>query len=379
MSLSPLPTKLDERLLTFLDCDGLSRMAQVSKYWQSLADPHLYYKINFATSDCCRTRDFLLTLISRPQLAAHIRIVALSSASEGVFENPGNHEWLNMSIGSIHEEIDKIYSFAARLNKSSPYYSVPWLSDILSDDRCLESAWVLIASLAVNVETIFVALMRSLETQLGLVMASSYPERFTKVRHLAICDRPPVDIPVNPGLEALLIENTEALQLRDIEPSTTSLRKFRLGNILAFQDNPIEHLCGNGKAPHLTRLMLRELPCNQSDWLQQIVTILRDHCPLLEYLEVAELYWTTDDGVESPPLPLPNLHQLNALTTLRIDLDHPVDSEDRSALIQPDKLLPPNLTTLELTEVEIGGLARDLQNDLNLHDSDTAMSTMPSR
>jgi hypothetical protein len=113
------------------------------------------------------------------------------------------------------------------------------------------------------------------------------------------------------------------------------------------------------------------MPCNQFDCLQQITTTLRDHCPLREYLESTGLYDTIVDGVQpqSPPLPLPGLHHFIDLTTRRIDLDH-VSKEDRCALLQPDKLLPPNLIVLELT------IARHLRDNLNLHDQDTAMSTL---
>lgn len=75
MSLSALPTELDEQLLAFLHYDGLSCVTRVSRYWQALAEPHLYHNVYFTTIESRRVHCLVLALLSRSYLGTYIRSV----------------------------------------------------------------------------------------------------------------------------------------------------------------------------------------------------------------------------------------------------------------------------------------------------------------
>lgn len=143
------------------------------------------------------------------------------------------------------------------------------------------------------------------------------------------------------------LQDTENLQLHGVIPPVTKLGTLNLDNVIT-DSNTIEWSCGSDRVPHLTHLTLREIPWKHPNGLKQIVATLRDQCHALKGLEPFELYRSPFD-----PLPLPELRGLTSLTTLRIDLDHPVSRVDRRELLQPKKLRPPNFNNLELTEVDI--------------------------
>lgn len=75
MSLSALPTELDERLLAFLHYDELSRVTRVARYWQALTKPHPDRDVYFSTIEPGRFRCLVLALLSQSYLDPYIRSV----------------------------------------------------------------------------------------------------------------------------------------------------------------------------------------------------------------------------------------------------------------------------------------------------------------
>ena len=73
MSLFALPSELDAHIIAH--CDFKSRLAlcAVSIYWRTLAEPHLYPNLCFATDEHQRLRLLMLTLLKRPGLAKYIK------------------------------------------------------------------------------------------------------------------------------------------------------------------------------------------------------------------------------------------------------------------------------------------------------------------
>lgn len=131
---------------------------------------------------------------------------------------------------------------------------------------------------------------------------------------------------------------------------------------------PLQILCDNGCTPHLTRVILRGLQFYSITGLDEAVKIFREHCPMLEDLELTEM---ANAGQQ-----LQGIHELTSLVSLRVDLDLFVDKNDLTTLLRPDKLVSPSLATLDLMRVDLLEFARDLRDDLNLHDQDTAMNTL---
>jgi hypothetical protein len=91
-----------------------------------------------------------------------------------------------------------------------------------------------------------------------------------------------------------------------------------------------------------------------------MVTTIRDHCPGLDYFELT--------GICDRDQRLSGLYELMSATRLRIDLDLLVGESNRYALLQPDNLVPPSLTTLDLMLIDMAEFARDLRVDRGLRD-----------
>jgi hypothetical protein len=90
MSLPALSTELDNRILDFLDYDALNAISKISKYYRSVAEARLYRNLHLDSAHIKIVQALLLTLVSRPDLAAHIASIKLSSLTRASDE--ANHE-----------------------------------------------------------------------------------------------------------------------------------------------------------------------------------------------------------------------------------------------------------------------------------------------
>lgn len=366
MSLSALPTELDERLPSFLDCDGLSRIYSVSKYWQALSEPYLYRDIHFKPEGARHARGRLLALISRPHLSGHIKSITFPSTNSFPWDYPGSHEWLRASLHAICNAIDDI--LRSEVQRQGYDLGMPWLSEIVSDS-CMEGSISLIACLARDLESIHIHAGNSFNGHLQkMAMVSTlFPKRFSNLHHVDFATTAFTEVPIISTVESLAIQDVGDLELTSHGFKATALRTLELIKIKA-HECPIQILCDNGCTPHLTNVILRGLRFYSITGLAEAIKIFRDHCQALQDLELTEM---ANAGHH-----LQGIHELTSLVSLRIDPDLFGGNNNLTTLLQPDKLLPSSLTTPDLIRVNLLEFARDLRDDLNQHDQDAAMSTL---
>lgn len=78
MSFDALSTELDTRIVALIEDQlALSSMSKVSKYYRTLAEPHLYRDFHFHEDGKRRACQLLVTLLRRPELAVHITSLTL--------------------------------------------------------------------------------------------------------------------------------------------------------------------------------------------------------------------------------------------------------------------------------------------------------------
>jgi hypothetical protein len=70
-----MPTEMDERILSYLARTDLNTMSKVSKYYREIAEPLLYRIITLSDNRSINIRPLPLTLLSRSDLALHIRLL----------------------------------------------------------------------------------------------------------------------------------------------------------------------------------------------------------------------------------------------------------------------------------------------------------------
>lgn len=79
MSLSKLPTELDDRILGHLEQGDASSMSQASKYYREVSENHLYKNIRFNTHEGHRIKRLLITLWNRTDLHHLIQQLTVSN------------------------------------------------------------------------------------------------------------------------------------------------------------------------------------------------------------------------------------------------------------------------------------------------------------
>lgn len=156
MSIDALPTELDNRILTFLDHDALNTVSKISNTYGRVAEPYLYRHIKHTTSHEVNMRWLIVTLLHRPELAAHIKTIEFFEdhrTRDGIFIDAQRTVQLSIlleqAVDKLHQTIRNM--LGSKADKAE--LQVSWLGAILADDY-VEGSLALIVCLAHNIESL---------------------------------------------------------------------------------------------------------------------------------------------------------------------------------------------------------------------------------
>jgi hypothetical protein len=170
MSLSALPTELDEMIIQQLSQRALHNLTLTSKYYRSLVEPYPYRNIKLYESDPRYVKRLLLSIINRRDLSRHIQSLELVSKNDMFVK-------YNASSTSTDEEnskrkfeshCDRLDNFNEDLLKRSieikkliieftePFFNykhtLNWYLDVTGAFQSVDGSLALILCLATNLE-----------------------------------------------------------------------------------------------------------------------------------------------------------------------------------------------------------------------------------
>jgi hypothetical protein len=325
----------------------------------------MYQDLNFEDHGARQIRRMLLLLIARPDLANRIRSVSFAPKDQWTSTS-------NIAPASWAELQDSLEPIQAAMNNAlvsssdNAMQSMQWFSGVLSsaedsDRRCAVATFSLIASMAIDLQSISFELVSSeLGGRLCQVMNLARPGLFSKLRFLKFDTKAELSVKIILSLEVLDITGSWQLNMRLTgEQRPHYLDTLRISDA-SFRFTEISAFCRDGKFPFLKELALNECKMtsfskNVHEELEEPITALRDKCPRLVHFEALRWNYYHFQPFE---LVLPDLDQLTSLRKLVIDGGLLVDQSDWMSIFDTSSL-PPNITSLTLGDINIARLIRN--------------------
>lgn len=361
MPLSAIPTELDERIFDYLKRKELSAVSKVSKYYRRIAEPHLYRELRFVGYRNVNAHLLLLTLLSRNDLAVHIKRLAVEKDSPAATDRI---RWFGKAHKRMERYLDVLQNLIATIigsDKSSAGVRIMWLGNVLAHDF-IEGTTMLIVCLSSNIVSLsFTAAAQSSDGNGGsffskiLTEVSSlspkFEDRFSKLQTLVLECKTHIDLPEIASLQTIKLTGCrKALFLRTrglIVPAMLHKIEMHGTSGLSF----LSTFLHRDRHPHLRTLLVHSMHQSRDfsdrDY-QQFVVKLQEECPKLKHLRLSLDNLT---GVERSQK-LRDLHTLQSLETLQIDKDVLLGPIGQRKLLDSSAILPPNLTELVIGDVD---------------------------
>jgi len=381
MSLKALPTEIDEQILDYLEQTDLSTLSKVYKYHRKIAEPLLYHTIKLRDNRSIKIRSLLLTLLSRNDLAHHIRrlLVRLDSLSlprcRQLTSEVDNR--MEEALPAIQDSIKTIIGTDA----GTAGVRTTWLGSILSEDFEGGTA-ALVACLASKIENIsFIYTLStgysdgcSTFSRMLFEAASAFLQHsryLSKVTALSFVNRRSIYVPNLPSLQELRVTGSRNVIFPPVQHEDSTLKKVEdlqwadastLPSLATF-------IHQNG-LPHLQRLFFRDGLVTPANGLQAVIDGLSVGCT--ELTSLALVTYSKQDT------PLSRLTTLRNVHALDIDLPFLMLRSDQSQLLNSGGLLPPNLTKLQIRGVAYADIGRLMLED-NPQDPLTLRPFFPHR
>ncbi|KAF2651246.1 hypothetical protein K491DRAFT_720033 [Lophiostoma macrostomum CBS 122681] len=377
MSIHALSTELDTRVIELLNGNhkALDAMSRVSKYYRGLSEPFLYRKLKFSTNSERRIHCLFLTILSRKDLAKHIKIFKLINCDD--LENPKDNKeesYYRDLLSRMCDIRDTIETISARC--VSAKVKALWLSSVFKGFPSFDGALAIILCLATNVETLSLSTSRQdhLPVTLWLLDVQwnqhanlpTYP--FCKVKNFSLLGGS--HIPLLPSMQTILIK--EGLLYRAEKPiflrpfhSTglqAHLRALVLHNV-GCHPRIIEKALSYPEFQTLKAFVVDGCKCPSAGYdFRRVTNALELHIPQIE-----EFGWSTQENEKDDhrdlshlPMPFKTFRNLQNLKTLRVDLELLNGKETRDlnramtyVLACPQDLFPPGLQHLHITDIEM--------------------------
>lgn len=374
MSLDTLPTELHDQVLTYLDHDALNTMSLTSKAYRGITEPFLYRHIVLKAEKLVSIRWLVVTILYRPDLAAHIKTIMFDNTTRTTDVNANGSANAEHLSAHLEQKISKLHEMTANAlgtGLETASTRVSWLGEVLADDH-LEGSLTLIAYLAFNLESLIVRdgggpgeppgyygkLLTSTISEAfnhwcqnphlhDTSVASAHAAPFSHLQLFQFKTHAPVRITTLPTLRTIRIEGCDEFSVSHIFPTQASHSLQYLEIIDNFgSPESIKDILDANRATDLRRLVLRDFCAVPDRSYQPVIDALLGNCFKLEYLEIV-----MHKPTESDDMPLQGLSGLISLKELRIDLNALVSWQDRMPLLTLNKLLPPSLEALHVTSV----------------------------
>lgn len=349
MSLDILPTELDLLVLGFLRQADLATVCGVSRNYHKTAEPLLYRNIVIENNLHARARVLLLTLIARGELAASAKSLTVAN---DVKRDARSQGYRFSDVERAKPFLQQVMNRAVGPGATTEKIRLRWMKKILSDCGA-QGSLAVVVYLAINIETISYGtngIARALRFSKFLRAFTKFEEELhisrRNVRHLNICSHTALHISLPLSLETVCIKGSSYLRMCEPFPVLEQLRTLELV-ACTLDVSTIRNFLDEGRAPNLTKLVIRKTMYRSSQDYRLLIDILQRNCPKLEVFVFSDLRYGS-----SAIRALRDLNGFGSLKELRIDLDLLNAIEDRDKLLAPESLLPPNLSTLHITRVK---------------------------
>jgi hypothetical protein len=153
MSMESLSTEMDENIIQRLPKSALNNFSKTSRYYRSLAEPHLYRNLVLSNRQPQEILRLFFTILRRNGLATHIRSFRLTCDDAGVRVLP--LEIIDELMEKTSEIKEIIKRVAAPLGDSR--LILEWFGSIYQENTSVEDIVSVIWCLATNLECINVA------------------------------------------------------------------------------------------------------------------------------------------------------------------------------------------------------------------------------
>jgi hypothetical protein len=244
MSFAALSTKMDRRIVSFMDHHSLNNMSRTPKYYRQITEPLLYRHLAFERLDHTATMQLSVVLMNRQDLASYIKSFKLDGVDNlnGVKTSENFSSQLLKSFPNIQNIIVEVLG-----SDASAADQLRWLHTLVAEeihvDGYLALILALILSLATNLDSLSLWIdheMEPLPITLKVIVSARMPttqiavpadsnntletiqiisvpgqmlESFAELQHLRIENGRQVTIPVVPSLLTLKIQNSTSITL----------------------------------------------------------------------------------------------------------------------------------------------------------------------
>ena len=144
-----LSTEVDDNIIRRLPRAALSSMSKTSKYYRSLAEPHLYRDLIFSVHQHISIMRLFLTLTIRPELAPYIRSFALTENKhkEAAFK------FDDASFAMIWEMVPYLQRLIGKIAEGQEAsFAMRWLSVFLKGKPYFDGPLACVLCIATNLE-----------------------------------------------------------------------------------------------------------------------------------------------------------------------------------------------------------------------------------
>jgi hypothetical protein len=354
-----LSTEMDENIIQRLPKSALNNLSKTSRYYRSLAEPHLYRNLVLSNQQPQKILRLFFTILRRNGLATHIRNFRLTRDDAGTQVLP--LEITDELMGKTSEIKEIIKRVAAPLG--DPRLILEWFGSICQENTSVEDVLSVIWCLATNLEGINVAVPLSniQEKILGFHwmpvdhQSRSYP--FCNLKRLQV--QGSSNIAILPPMEQLTVTAMSGWNPTATGPFYMPYRDDDMESKLhtlwmvdvCFEPEWIERAVAWPEFAGLKDLRV----CRADDWRGYDFTRLSEalvtHLPDLEHLEWSSQAWDKEWGSLKP---IGSLVGFTKLTTLIIDyrfLTARIYHEHKLLhLLEPQTYLPASLQSLHITD-----------------------------
>jgi hypothetical protein len=357
MSLPALSTELDDRIVSFLEHKAINAISKVSRYYHRVAEPHLYHTLEFKDNQHLKSLRLLLTIVSRPKLAAYITILRLTPANRRQhLDTIMKDEHLYTRLRDRLQDIQKALQDTSKSPPPKQLLS-QWLSAI-THSQCLHGCLAYIVGQAVNLEDLSIYgsdrsyhgpfMFNALEG-LSLRLTGNTSNCTPKLTRLDVrCHSYLLSVLVLPWLRSLIIRECDDVSFGYSflsQGQHASLQTLHPERIFELDLDVVCELLSSGRLSSLTSLSLVDMTYDTDYDLQYLFPCLRESCPKLKVLELLVV------NVESLNIHsiVKGLEKLHNLKKLRTDLGLLTGYNFQNIFFEPAQMLQPQLEQLHLS------------------------------
>jgi hypothetical protein len=154
--------EIDEMVLGYLPTPSLNALSMTSKYYRTIAEPHLHKNIVFAPGDTYGILNLLFSLLNRRELAQHIRSFTMLKEDPDDDESDADIDPKRSVVEALHSNVwmfvPKIKELIDELCVDETFaFAMRWLGNVIEGGISYDGALALILCLAHKIQHLSLA------------------------------------------------------------------------------------------------------------------------------------------------------------------------------------------------------------------------------